>query len=200
MSYQCSCVSIELKVKFLFVFQSPRNDLAAAAQSFFASWLKLASTATGAPLEVSRMFSPLSLPRKSHAKAVAKIKAVTGESSTSGSIFREGNRVESKTVDLPFAVGSSKIIVGSDTEKSVVQMRVSTSFALGLMAASLPHSSYSMIIEALLTHLSSMSGVQRQVGMFIIGAAAFVRFSGNRVLILVKISVSGCIYGPDIVV
>lgn len=150
------------------LLQSPKSDLAAAAENFFASWLKLASTATGSPLEMSRMFSPLLLPRKSHVKAVAKIKAVTGENSTSGSTLTEWNKSESRIGDPSFVVGISKIVVGADTEKSVVQMRVSTSFALGLMAASLPRSSYSMIIEALLTHLSSMSGVQRQVASMVL--------------------------------
>lgn len=150
------------------LLQSPKSDLAAAAENFFASWLKLASTATGSPLEISKMFSPLLLPRRSHVKAVAKIKAATGENSTSGSTLNESNKVESRIVDSSFAVGMSKIVVGSDTEKSVVQMRVSTSFALGLMAASLPHTSYNMIIEALLTHLSSMSGVRRQVASMVV--------------------------------
>eukprot|EP00250_Pteridium_aquilinum_P022032 c25285_g1_i2 orf=410-6568(-) len=147
------------------LLQSPKSDLATAADKFFASWLKLASTANGAPLEMSKMFAPMSLPRKSHVRAVAKLRAAKGENLISGGTLHEE---DARNVDLSFAVGTSKIVVGSDTEKSVVQMRVSTSFALGIMAASLPQTSYSMIIDALSTHLSSMSGVQRQVASMVI--------------------------------
>ncbi|MCO5611453.1 hypothetical protein L7F22_065706 [Adiantum nelumboides] len=144
------------------LLQSPKGDLAAAANSFFASWLKLASTATGSPLELSKMFSPISVPRKSHVRAVAKLRHTTGEGSA-----HQWNREEARNADLSFTTGIFKIVVGSDSEKSVVQMRVSTSFALGIMAASLPPSC-KMIVESLAMHLSSMSGVQRQVACMVL--------------------------------
>ncbi|KAI5064208.1 hypothetical protein GOP47_0020878 [Adiantum capillus-veneris] len=145
------------------LLQSPKGDLAGAADNYFASWLKLASTAAGSPLELSKMFSPISLPRKSHVRAAAKLRQAKGDGPS-----HQWNKDEARNADLPFTVGMSKIVVGSDTEKSVVQMRVSTSFALGIMAASLPPSSCKMVVDSLSVHLLSMSGVQRQVACMVL--------------------------------
>ena len=141
--------------------QIPKEDLASAAEKFFSSWLKLASTATGSPLEASKMFSPTTLPRKSHVRAAAKIRASKGESSASGYDGHYRN-TEIRNSESSFP-GVGKVVVGSDTEKSVVQMRVSTAFALGLMASSLPYSLHNMLVEVLSNYLTSTSGVQRQV-------------------------------------
>lgn len=151
---------------WILLLQSPKNDLTAAAEKFFPSWLKLASTATGSPLETSKMFSPTSLPRRSHVRAAAKLRAAKGESSASGDYHR--NRDEARNSDSSFAAGVLKVVVGSDMDKSVVQMRVSTSFALGIMAASLPYSLYGTMVEVLIKHIASTSGVQRQVASMVL--------------------------------
>jgi TATA-binding protein-associated factor len=144
-----------------FSLQIPKDDLASAAEKFFSSWLKLASTATGSPLEASTMFSPTTLPRKSHVRAAAKLRASKGEGSASRYDDHHQN-TEIRNADSSFS-GIGKVVVGSDTEKSVVQMRVSTAFALGVMASSLPLSLHNMLVEILSNYLTSPSGVQRQV-------------------------------------
>lgn len=53
--------------------------------------------------------------------------------------------------------------MGADGEKSVVHMRVTTSIALGVLAASLPHSAVNIVVNALSGLLASNSSVQRQV-------------------------------------
>ena len=146
---------------FVFSSQIPKEDLASAAEKFFSSWLRLASTATGSPLEASKMFSPTTLPRRSHVRAAAKLRASKGESSASAYDSHHQN-TEARNSDSSFS-GVGKVIVGSDTEKSVVQMRVSTAFALGVMASSLPPTLHNMLVEVLSSYLSSTSGVQRQV-------------------------------------
>ncbi|KAH7295287.1 hypothetical protein KP509_27G041200 [Ceratopteris richardii] len=145
------------------LLQSPKVELAAAADMYFASWLKLASTATGSPLESSKMFSPTSIPRKSHVRAAAKLRQARKDGSS-----YQGNREEAKNADLPYVTSLAKVVVGSETENSVMRMRVSTSSALGIMTASLPPSSSKIIVESLLTHLSSMSGVHRQVACLVV--------------------------------
>lgn len=68
----------------------------------------------------------------------------------------------SRNVDN-FTNQSSKVIVGAEGEKSVVQMRVATASALGILAASLSDSMLGTAVIALLELLNSTSGVQRQV-------------------------------------
>ncbi|CAM6099985.1 unnamed protein product [Calypogeia fissa] len=152
------------------LIQCPQEDLASAAGSYFASWLKLASTASGSPLEMSKMFSPNSLPRRSRVKAAEKLRAVRVGNSNAGESSLKNQKDPSpknKIVDN-FSTQSSKVVVGAEGEKSVVQMRVATSAALGIMAASLPESMLGAVVNALLELLSTASGVQRQVAAMVL--------------------------------
>lgn len=139
------------------MMQCPEANLAEEATTYLSSWLKLASTASGSPLETSKMYSPNSLPRKSRGKAVAKLKAGHGVAS--------GN-LES-TLPLPPRSCKSRehpsVIVGADGEKSVVIMRVTASRALGILAASLPSTMSPTIVNLLSELFSTAYGTQRQV-------------------------------------
>lgn len=111
--------------------QSPVEDLEAAGGKFMSSWIELATTPFGSSLDATKMFWPVALPRKSHFKAAAKMRAVKLENDSSGS------------VDLPqerngdTSTNSVKITVGSDLEMSVTNTRVVTASALGIFASKL---------------------------------------------------------------
>lgn len=153
------------------LLQSPKDDLALAAEIFFPSWLKLASTAAGAPLETSKMFSPTTLPRKSHFRAAAKLRAAKSGSSTTGDATwhrQKDDDLKDKKVDSSFSTTVPKVVVGAECEKSVVQLRSCAASALGIIAASLPNSMYDMIVKVLTEHLASTSGVQRQVASMVL--------------------------------
>ncbi|KAG6551134.1 hypothetical protein Mapa_007369 [Marchantia paleacea] len=152
------------------LLQCPQKHLASAAGAYFASWLKLSSTALGSPLETSKMFSPNSLPRRSRVKVVEKLRGGKGGNMSAGESSWQSQREatsRSRNVDN-FTNQSSKVIVGAEGEKSVVQMRVATASALGILAASLSDSMLGTAVIALLELLNSSSGVQRQVASMVL--------------------------------
>ena len=128
------------------------------------SWIELASTPYGSVLDATKMFWPVALPRKSHFRAAAKMRAVNLENesyrniglvSANGAILQE-NVGDASTIPV-------KIIVGADMEMSVTRTRVVTSTALGIFASKLDERSIQYVIDPLSNALTSLSGVQRQV-------------------------------------
>ncbi|PKA51093.1 putative chromatin-remodeling complex ATPase chain [Apostasia shenzhenica] len=146
------------------LLQCPEQDLEASATLYFSSWIQLAATPFGSPLDATNMFWPVALPRKSHFKAAAKMRVVKIENEFDASPAFEAanaNMLQEKKIDT--SVVSTKIIVGADTEKSVTQTRVVTASALGIFVSKLPESSLPVVINSLWNDLTSLSGVQRQV-------------------------------------
>ncbi|XP_010547370.1 PREDICTED: TATA-binding protein-associated factor BTAF1 isoform X2 [Tarenaya hassleriana] len=152
-----------------FLVQCPVKDLEDAATSFVASWLELATTPYGSPLDAAKMFWPVAPPRKSHFKAAAKMKAVKLENEASSSLgFDSGKSSAIVERNDDISAGSIKIIVGSDVEMSVTKTRVVTASALGILASRLSDGSMRFVIDPLCSALTSLSGVQRQVASIII--------------------------------
>ena len=136
------------------------QDLEVPALSYFCSWIQLATTAYGSPLDSTKMFWPVALPRKSRFRAAAKMRAVKLESECDR-MFTSVPALQEKNFDV-FTV-STKIVVGADSEKSVTHTRVAMAEALGIFASKLPESSLHVVIDQLWNDLISLSGVQRQV-------------------------------------
>ncbi|CAA0831909.1 TATA-binding protein-associated factor BTAF1 [Striga hermonthica] len=135
------------------------EDLQNAAKLYFSSWIELATTPYGSPLDATKMFWPVALPRKSHFKAAAKMKAF-GEHQKSN-ILDFGGSMSGEHGDA--SANSTKIIVGADLDVSVTYTRVITSSALGVLTSKLNGSSLQCVIDPLWKGLTSLSGVQRQV-------------------------------------
>ncbi|KAG0475518.1 hypothetical protein HPP92_015204 [Vanilla planifolia] len=151
------------------LLQCPEQDLEAAARLYFSSWINLTATPYGSPLDATKMFWPVALPRKSHFRAAAKMKAVRNDQESEAYFSSEiarGNILQENQNDGVFI--TTKIIVGADSEKSVTHTRVVTASALGIFVSRLPKVSYLIIIESLWTDLTSFSGVQRQVAAMIL--------------------------------
>ena len=102
------------------------------------------------------MYSPNSLPRKSRRRAVAKLKAVRGDTSAIGETSWQPPRPNKVRDQAP-------VVVGAEGEKSIVLMRVTTARALGILAASLPSKLFPTVVSSLTELLSSPYGTQRQV-------------------------------------
>ncbi|GER39629.1 TATA-binding protein-associated factor, partial [Striga asiatica] len=134
------------------------KDLENAAKLYFSSWIELATTPYGSPLDATKMFWPVALPRKSHFKAAAKMKGV-GEHQTNN-VLEFGWSMSGENGDA--STNSTKIIVGADLDISVTYTRVITSSALGILASKLNGSSLQCVIDPLWKGLTSFSGVQRQ--------------------------------------
>ncbi|XP_057836707.2 TATA-binding protein-associated factor BTAF1 isoform X2 [Cryptomeria japonica] len=151
------------------LLQCPHEELAAAADCYFASWLKLSTTPSGCLLDASKMFSPTSLPRRSQFKAAAKLRASKGESLNLGHVAITTEK-ELPTHDKSLDISSNftKIYVGADGEQSVTCMRVVTASALGVLAANLPEALFQKLVDSLLEHLASLSAVQRQVASVVL--------------------------------
>lgn len=144
------------------------EDLEAAAKSYVSSWIELATTPYGSPMDAAKMFWPVAIPRKSHFKAAAKMRAVKLENDPGSSILldsAEGNIMQEKNGDS--STNPAKIIVGADMEMSVTHTRVVTATALGVFASKLHEGSAPYVIDPLKKALTSMSGVQRQVLVFL---------------------------------
>lgn len=128
------------------------------------SWIELASTPYGSVLDPTKMFWPVALPRKSHVRAAAKMRAANLENESYRNIG-----LESANGAIPVEkVGDAssnpvKIIVGADSELSVTCTRVLTATALGIFASKLEEGSMQYVIDPLSNSLTSLSGVQRQV-------------------------------------
>lgn len=149
--------------KSLLVHQCLEEDLETAAKLYFSSWVELASTPYGSSLDTTKMFLPVALPRKSHFRAAAKMRAVNfeGENQTSKAFeFTESLPTEQNG---DASANSSKIVVGADLDISVTHTRVLTATALGIMASKLNDSSLQYVVDPLWKGLTSLSGVQRQV-------------------------------------
>ncbi|KAK2978057.1 hypothetical protein RJ640_015695 [Escallonia rubra] len=150
------------------LLQCPVEDLEAAAKSYISSWVELAATPYGSPLDAAKMFWPVALPRKSHFKAAAKMRAVKLESDPGRNIafdFAEGTTLQEKNGDPTSPV---KIIVGADLEMSVTHTRVVTATALGVLASRLQKVSVQHVVDPLWKAVTSLSGVQRQVASIIL--------------------------------
>ncbi|KAK8545550.1 hypothetical protein V6N13_066828 [Hibiscus sabdariffa] len=149
--------------------QCPVGDLEVAAASFMPSWLELATTSYGSTLEATKMFWPVALPRKSHHRAAAKMKAVKLENESYGTIGMDSIRgAVSQENNGDASANLVKIIVGADSEMSVTYTRVITATALGIFASKLQADSLQYIVNPLWNALSSSSGVQRQVASVIL--------------------------------
>ncbi|KAK3038223.1 hypothetical protein RJ639_029663 [Escallonia herrerae] len=150
------------------LLQCPVEDLEAAVKSYISSWVELAATPYGSPLDAAKMFWPVALPRKSHFKAAAKMRAVKLESDPGRNVdfdFAKGTTLREKNGDPTIPV---KIIVGADTEMSVTHTRVVTATALGVLASRLHKVSVQHVVDPLWKALTSLSGVQRQVASIIL--------------------------------
>ncbi|CAA6657208.1 unnamed protein product [Spirodela intermedia] len=146
------------------LLQCPEENLEAASKLYFSAWLQLATTPLGLTLDDGKMFWPVALPRKSHFRAAAKMRATTYENenhtnlsfdSSKGNIIRE-NVDEHQTTTM-------KVIFGGDNEKAVTYTRVTTATALGALAAKLPDTSLQVVVDPLWNDVTSLSGVRRQV-------------------------------------
>lgn len=131
------------------------------------SWIELASTPYGSALDAKKMFWPVALPRKSHFRAAAKMRAVNLENES----YRNIGLVSANGAILQEKVGDAssnpvKIIVGADAEILVTRTRVVTSTALGIFASKLVERSVQYVIDPLSDALTSLSGVQRQVQLW----------------------------------
>ena len=136
--------------------QCPEANLAEEATAYLSAWLKLASTAAGAPLEASKMYSPNSLPRKTRRRSAAKLKAARVDTSAIGETSWQPPRPNKLREQ-------SQVVVGAEGEKSIVLMRVTTARALGILAAALPSKLFFTVVSSLTDLLSSPYGTQRQV-------------------------------------
>ncbi|XP_057511229.1 LOW QUALITY PROTEIN: TATA-binding protein-associated factor BTAF1 [Actinidia eriantha] len=151
------------------LLQCSVEDLEAAARLYFSSWIELAITPYGSPLDATKMFWPAALPRKSHFKAAAKMRAVKLESDSCISSTSDSAKA---TIPLERHEDPSsnpiKIIVGADVDMSVTHTRVVTASALGILASKLHEGCMQYVVDPLWKALTSLSGVQRQVASMVL--------------------------------
>uniref|UniRef100_A0A7N0U9X5 TATA-binding protein-associated factor BTAF1 n=1 Tax=Kalanchoe fedtschenkoi TaxID=63787 RepID=A0A7N0U9X5_KALFE len=151
------------------LMQCPVEDLESAARLYLSSWLELATTPVGSTLDTAKMFWPVALPRKSHFKAAAKMRAVMLENDGYRKYGADSTKEDSIPEKNGEAAGNNcKIIVGADLEMSITRTRVVTAAALGVFASVLRDGSLRHVIDPLWNALSSSSGVQRQVASLVI--------------------------------
>lgn len=139
-----------------------------AARSYAASWIEFASTPFGSALDASKMYWPVAFPRKSQIRAAAKMRAAKIENECGGDFNLDSNKgtiPQDRNGDVPMS--SVKIVVGADVDTSVTHTRVVTATALGVFASKLPEGSLKYVIDPLWSSLTSLSGVQRQVCIYI---------------------------------
>ncbi|KAF8402447.1 hypothetical protein HHK36_013403 [Tetracentron sinense] len=149
----------------------PLPDLEVAARSYVSSWIELATTPYGSPLDATKLFWPVALPRKSHFRAAAKMRAVKLENGCYRNFGLDSAKVTlSQERHGDVSTNFVKIVVGADGEKSVTHTRVVTAAALGIFASKLPESSLQFVIGPLWKSLTSLSGVQRQVASMVLVA------------------------------
>ncbi|KAL4188800.1 hypothetical protein AMTRI_Chr08g162230 [Amborella trichopoda] len=146
----------------------PVEGLGAAATLYFSSWLQLATTPFGSVLDSTKMFCPAFLPRKSHFRAAAKMRAVKGETGYHENFGLDpAKEIHSQERLLDASTNSTKIVVGADSEKSVTLVASTTS---GVLVSRLSEASLPLLINSLWENLSSSSGVQRQVASMVLVA------------------------------
>lgn len=141
------------------------------------SWIELASTPYGSVLDATKMFWPVALPRKSHFRAAAKMRAVNLESESYRNIGLEsanGAIPQERIGDV--SISPVKIIVGADVEMSVTRTRVVTATALGIFASKLEERSMQYVVDPLSNALNSLSGVQRQVLLLLFKIDSICKF------------------------
>lgn len=142
----------------------------AAAKPHISAWLELVTTPYGSPLDSTKMFWPTALPRKSHFKAAAKMRAANLENISGRNVGLDHANLSTNSQERNGDISSNpvKIIVGADSEKSVTHTRVVTASALGILASKLHDGSSEYLIDPLRKDLTSHSGVQRQVGLCVV--------------------------------
>ncbi|CAN4076462.1 unnamed protein product [Withania somnifera] len=151
------------------LLQCPVEDLEAASKAYFPSWLELATTPYGSSLDTAKMFCPVALPRKSHFKAAAKMRAVKPEKNSLKSICSDpGEGITMLEKNGEASTSSGKIVVGADIDMSVTYTRVVTATVLGVLASRLREGSLQFFIDPLWKALTSLSGVQRQVASMVL--------------------------------
>lgn len=145
-------------------FQCPAEDLELVAKSQMSAWIELATTPYGSVLDAAKLFWPVAIPRKSHVRAAAKMRAAKLENEFCRNIGLESS-METVQQDKIGDVSSNsfKIIVGADVDASVTHTRVVTATALGIFASKLPEKAMQHVVDPLWNALTSLSGVQRQV-------------------------------------
>ncbi|GMQ02497.1 hypothetical protein CsSME_00048698 [Camellia sinensis var. sinensis] len=136
------------------LLQCSVEDLEAAAKLYISYWLELATTPYGSPLDATKMFWPVALPRKSHFKAAAKMRALKLESDSCVSVASD--------------YAKATIIVGADVEMSISHTRVVTATALGTFISKLLEGCMQYVVDPLWKALTSLSGVQRQVASMVL--------------------------------
>ncbi|XP_076915615.1 TATA-binding protein-associated factor BTAF1-like [Bidens hawaiensis] len=151
------------------LLECPVGDLEAAAKSYMASWIELVTTPYGSPLDASKMFWPLALPRKSQLKAAAKMRAVKLENGLYPNAVSDSTETSlSHDRNGDSSMNSVKLIVGADSEMSVTNTRIVTSTALGILASKLHEVSDQYVFDPLWKAITSLSGVQRQVASLVL--------------------------------
>ncbi|KAI3756166.1 hypothetical protein L1987_55982 [Smallanthus sonchifolius] len=151
------------------LLECPVKDLEAAARSYMGSWIELVTTPYGSPLDVTKMFWPLALPRKSHFKAAAKMRAVKLENGLYHNVVSDSTETTlSHDRNGDSSINSVKLIVGADSDMSVTNTRIVTSTALGILASKLHEVSDQYVFDPLWKAITSLSGVQRQVGSLVL--------------------------------
>ncbi|KAK9077800.1 hypothetical protein SSX86_006138 [Deinandra increscens subsp. villosa] len=151
------------------LLECPVGDLEAAASSYMGSWIELVTTPYGSPLDATKMFWPLALPRKSHFKAAAKMRAVKLENGFYHSVVSDSTETTlSHDRNGDASMSSVKLIVGADSEMSVTNTRIVTSTALGILASKLHEVSDQYVFDPLWKAVTSLSGVQRQVASLVL--------------------------------
>ncbi|XP_048324850.2 TATA-binding protein-associated factor BTAF1 isoform X2 [Ziziphus jujuba] len=147
----------------------PAEDLELVASSYMSSWIELATTPYGSVLDATKLFWPAALPRKSHVRAAAKMRAVMLENESHRNIGLESSEATIPQERIGDAsTNSFKIIVGADVETSVTHTRVVTAAALGIFASKLHEKSMQYVVDPICNALTSLSGVQRQVASMVL--------------------------------
>ena len=146
-------------------YQCPVEDLVGVVELYFSSWIELATTPYGSPLDATKMFWPVALPRKSHFRAAAKMRAVRLENDSYKNTRLDvpDSAISQDKVGDPSFSSPAKIVVGADEDISVTHTRVVTATALGILASKLHVTTLGFVIDPLWKALNSKSGVQRQV-------------------------------------
>lgn len=151
------------------LLQSQVEELELVARSYASSWMELATTSYGSAFDSSKLFWPVALPRKSHFRAAAKMRAVKLENESSSRVGMELAKVTISTERNGDSSSSfSKIIVGADADISVTHTRVVTATALGIFASKLNEGSLQDVIGPLWNAFKSSSGVRRQVASIVL--------------------------------
>ncbi|RAL50435.1 hypothetical protein DM860_016902 [Cuscuta australis] len=151
------------------LLQCTVDDLTVAVKAYFSSWIELSSTPFGSPLDTTKMFWPVALPRKSHFKAAAKMRAVKPECDPYNNIcFSSVDSTSLQDKNGYTSTHIGKIVVGGDADLSVTQTRVVTATALGVLASKLDDASLQYVVDPLWNGLASFSGVQRQVASVVL--------------------------------